>query len=113
MSSSADKEYLANKQYQHKCLHAALKVAIINDDSNDQQFVDVDRCVTNLYEGDSHSDILLKHYLDNIDELESVCSCVEYYKYLQHENMYRVKAPRLSMKEGLMARISLRPADDR
>lgn len=116
---SQSQSYIAPHDYQHLCLHNALRVKITKDRDGSTEFHDVDHIRSNLFEKDSHSDRLLSHYLafrtaiDGAEGLEGkaagrrrrYCHCEEYMRHLQRERLHGVKPAVRSLRASLMKQV--------
>lgn len=96
--------------YHHKCMHNALKVHVVRDESGTAlEFQDVEPCQYNLYQGykhgEGHADRLLDDYLSRTRanvELPG-CGCTDYRDFLQKERKYySATAPQYSLRARLL-----------
>lgn len=94
------------QDYQHLCLHNALQVRY---DADSEQYVDVNRVSSNLFEKESHADRLLSHYIANYstlkDETVPGCCCNGHIDSLKKDILYGIVPARGSLRETLHRRI--------
>ncbi len=102
--------------YHHHAFHNALPVATLRkDDRIDKEtgefihgngpvigYRDINPLATNLFNGDSHSDRLLDHYLANKEYLDGKCNCPIYQGTLKTARANGEKGEFMSMRRRLL-----------
>ena len=106
----SQKEEEFDHTYHHKCMHNALKVNILRDESGTAyEFQDVEPYQYNIYRGykhgEGHADRLLDDYLcrTNLKAELPACGCADYRVFLQKERKYYcATAPQNSLRARLL-----------
>lgn len=111
MNNKSEAEHIAYRQHQHKMLHSALQVHVVQDDKKQpvsylDKFGEEGIINYNLYRGDrygeGHADRLLDDFMCQRGHVIKCTQCEDYRNFLRKERSLGTTAPPLSLRERLL-----------